>query len=352
MLGLVTAWAGVAQAAPPADPLDTPVVPTAFAAKGMTAGIARSGVRVIAVGPRGLILRSSDGAKTWRQVASPVSADLVAVKFTDADTVWATGHDAVALRSRDAGITWERMLDGRQLLKLMRTAYAARGNDPGSDEALKEIERSARQSARPDVLPTPFLDVWFADANEGFLVGGFGLLLRTLDGGKTWEPWMERSDNERHFHLYAMAGRGEQRYIVGEQGLVMRYDGAAQRFVKVQTPYGGTYFGVDVSPSRVLVFGLRGNAYLSSDNGSRWDKIETAVDANLVSMVPLDDARFLLVSQSGHVLSVAPGSLKATPLQVPYTAEVFGATVAASGGLALAQLNGIRVVELAGQTLR
>jgi hypothetical protein len=39
-------------------------------------------------------------------------------------------------------------------------------------------------------------------------------------------------------------------------------------------------------------------------------------------------------------------SLKVQPLQVPFTSEVLGAVTAGKRGLALAQINGIRVVEL------
>lgn len=334
------------------DPLDVAVQPNAFSRSGATTGIARSGDRLIAVGPRGLILLSVDGAKTWNQVPSPVGADLVTVKFTGAGTAWAVGHDAVALRSLDGGATWERVLDGRSVLKLLRETYAerARRGEAGADAAVgREIERSAQQSATPGVLPAPFLDVWFADANEGFLVGAFGLLLRTTDGGKTWEPWIARADNERRFHLYAVTGHDDRRYIAGEQGLVLRWDASASRFVKIETPYNGTYFGIDASRDRIVVYGLRGNAYMSMDGGSQWRKIDTGVDANLVALVPLAEGRMLLVSQVGHVLAVAPGSQKATPLQVPYTTEVFAAVHAGPRGLAFAQINGIRVVELADQ---
>ena len=39
-------------------------------------------------------------------------------------------------------------------------------------------------------MPNPFLDVLFSDASEGFVIGAFGLVLRTRDGGKSWEPWI------------------------------------------------------------------------------------------------------------------------------------------------------------------
>jgi photosystem II stability/assembly factor-like uncharacterized protein len=341
--------AGVSKQAAP-DPLDVPVRASAFAKKGTTTGVDRRGARLIAVGPRGLILLSLDAAKTWTQIDSPVATDLVTVKFTDDRTVWAVGHDAVALRSRDAGATWERVLDGRMLLKLLRSTYAERAKSGNAEAAAlqKEVESAVGQSATPDVLPTPFLDVWFADAKQGWLVGAFGLVLHTVDGGQNWLPMIEQTDNDRRFHLYAVTGLGDQRYIAGEQGLVLRWDAAAQRFVKLATPYAGSYFGIAATAGRLVAYGLRGNAYVSEDNGVQWQKIETGVDVNLVAMVPVTAGGFVLVSQAGHLLAVAARSAKAVPLQAPFTSEVFSAALASEQSLVLAQVNGLRSVDLLG----
>lgn len=351
--GLAWALAAGDARTPLPDPLTTPASAAGPVKGATTAGVARHGERLVAVGPRGLILLSTDGAKTWQKVSSPVATDLVGVRFTDARAVWAVGHDGVALRSRDGGATWERVLDGRSLLTLLTTVYEqrAKAGEAGAEAARKEVALSAGQSATPGVLPSPLLDVWFADAKEGYLVGAFGLLLRTLDGGTTWEPFSERTDNERRYHLYAVGGVGAQRYIAGEQGLLLRWDAAAARFTKVATPYIGSYFGLDVTAERLVVFGLRGNAFVSEDQGASWKKIVTGTDANLVSLVRLTAGRYLLVSQAGELLSMNPGSLKATPLQVPLTTEVFGAVEGKARSLVLAQINGLRDVELLGLPL-
>ncbi|MDB5819120.1 MAG: hypothetical protein JWQ11_2760 [Rhizobacter sp.] len=355
--GLAAGVVAIACAAVPAvqhavltDPVQTPTQPSAFAAKGSTGAVARRGPRLVAVGARGLILVSSDDAATWHQVTSPVSTDLVAVKFVDDRTVWAVGHDAVALRSLDGGQSWQKMLDGRSVIALLRQSYGerAKAGDDVAIKMVKEIERTMSQSATPDVLPEPFLDVWFADADEGFLVGAFGIVLHTTDGGKQWQPWIDRLDNDRRYHLYAVTGQGAQRYIAGEQGLLLQFDAASQRFVKVETPYNGTFFGLDLQAGRLLAFGLRGNAYARADGSSDWVKIETGVDDNLVAAVDLPpasagsaDSRLVLVSQGGDLLSVAPDFHKATPLPLPHRGEVLGAVAGAGGTLVLAQTNGI-----------
>lgn len=331
------------------DPLDVPTPPVGGIVKGATSGIARYGDRLIAVGPRGLIVVSTDAATTWRQMPSPVSSDLVSVKFTDARTAWAVGHDAVALRTSDGGATWQKMLDGRSVLALLRNTYTVRAEagDAAAAAVSREIDRSIAQSATPDVLPSPFLDVWFADANEGYLIGAFGLVLRTVDGGKQWEPWIERLDNERRFHLYAVAGDGAERYIAGEQGLLLRLDTASMRFVKVESPYPGSFFGLDVRGHRVMAFGLRGNAFTRSSDGAAWTKIETGVDANIVAAVEMGDGRLVLVSQAGHFLAVSPDLRSSIQIGSPSGGEVLGAVFTGHNAIAMARLNGVGTFAIA-----
>ena len=337
-----------------ADPLDLPTVPSEFARKGTTSGIARHEDRLLAVGPRGLILLSVDAAQTWKQVACPVSTDLVTVKFTDATTAWAIGHDAVALRSTDGGASWRKMLDGRSVLTLLREVYGARAtstvalpaDSAVADAMLREVNRSMAQSATKDVFPAPFLDVWFANPNEGFLVGAFGLMLCTTDGGLKWEPCIERLDNERRFHLYAMTGDAAQRYIAGEQGLLLQFDPVSQRYVKVTTPYNGSFFGIDLRGERLVVYGLRGNAYVRLRAGAEWTKVETGTEANLVGAVNLAGDRLVLVSQAGQLIDVAPDMRRAVVIHSPALGEVMGAVAAGPKRIAFARLGGVSALTL------
>ncbi|MDB5884311.1 MAG: hypothetical protein JWR74_482 [Polaromonas sp.] len=335
------------------DPIDVPTKASAFASKGLTTGVARQGKQLIAVGPRGLILVSNDSADTWKQMPSPVSTDLVSVKFTGEGQAWAVGHDAVALRTADNGATWQKVLDGKSVLTLLRSSYTARAKagQKEADVMLQEVERSVGQSATPDVLPSPFLDVWFADANEGYLVGAFGLILRTVDGGKQWEPVIEQLDNPRSFHLYSVTGEGAQRYIAGEQGLLLRLDTASQRFVKVETPYAGTFFGLNLSGTRLLAFGLRGNAYAQASPDAAWTKIETGVDAHIVAAVSLAENQLMLISQAGQVLAVSPDLRSTTMLKAPVMGEVLGAVASSGKRIALARLNGIGSIEIDGSVV-
>ena len=170
------------------------------------------------VGPRGHILRSADRGKTWEQRPAPVSTDLLAVQFPSPTQGWAVGHDGVVLHSTDGGLSWRRVLDGRSLGPMMVAYYEKKGA-AGRSGARAGARRGA--SAWPRTGPTrPFLAVHFRNEREGWVVGQFNLILHTADGGATWEPWLDRTDNPDGYSLHAIRQAGDQVVIVGELGLV------------------------------------------------------------------------------------------------------------------------------------
>ena len=293
LAGLALSSASEAQAF--RDVLDTPASVSAAAPKSLLNGLARAGSRLVAVGQRGYILHSDDGGRTWMQAQVPVSSDLVAVAFASASRGWAVGHDSVILHSADSGATWQRQLDGRS---------------PGQN------------------AENPLLDVWFENERNGFVVGAFGSILHTNDGGKTWQSWTDRSDNPKGLHLYAIRAAGEDLYIAGEQGLLLRLDAQAERFRALELPYKGTLFGITGSAKSVVVFGLRGNAFRSADRGRSWHKVETGLQVGITGGAT-ESERMVLVSNAGHVLvsNDAGASFRSVAIERPLPA----AAVVAAG---------------------
>ena len=288
------------------DVLDAPAQKSALAAQRILNGAALAGNRVVVVGQRGHVLYSDDQGRTWTQARVPVSVDLVAVHFASDRKGWAVGHSGVVLATQDGGATWIKQLDGRSAAQAMAEYYDKQTADPAlRDEARRYVDDG------PD---KPFLDVWFEDENVGYVVGTFNLVFRTDDGGRHWVPWFDRTDNPKRYHLYAVRRIGDDLYIAGEQGIVLKLDAKAQRFRGVHTPYDGTYFGITGKPGSVIVFGLRGNAYRTADGGASWQKVETRIPVGLTGGTFTPDGRIVLVSQAGHVLVSSDAGFTFAPL--------------------------------------
>jgi photosystem II stability/assembly factor-like uncharacterized protein len=350
---LAVLLAGLATLAPAAsashDPIDLPAVMSQAALKRSLSGIAWQGNTMLAVGARGTILVSTDAGQTWKQAPSPVSTDLTTVRFTGPGSAWALGHDGVVLRSADHGATWSKVLDGRSLLALLNAHYRklSAGGDAGAAAVLDEVARAAAQSATPGVLPHPFLDIRIDTKGEGFLAGAFGLLLHTRDGGSNWEPWLERAANDRRMHLYALEQTADGAlYLAGEQGLLRRYDRAGGRFMALESPYAGTFFGLKASEAGLVAFGLRGNAFLSTDKGASWQRIPLATQATVVDALSCAPGEMAFVTQAGQVLLSRNGQV--ADAGVARAGDLAGAALAGPGRLALAGSAGARLARVSG----
>lgn len=339
LVGALLLPAGAAHCANFNDVLDVPATASSLAAHALINGLARAGERIVGVGQRGHIVFSDDQGKRWTQAKVPLSSDLIAVHFPSARQGWAVGHDGVILHSGDAGASWTRQLDGRASGALIDRYY--------SHADVSDAMRADAGNLAAHALDNPFLDVWFENDKSGFVVGAFNMILHTDDGGVSWQPWMERTDNPKGLHLNAIRPVGQDLYIVGEQGLVRKLAKGGARFESVPTPYQGSYFGIIGSRGATIAFGLRGNAYRSLDGGGSWQKVTTGLQVGLTAAVLLPDARLALISQAGQVLLSADDGASFQPLKQAASRPTSAVAIGAAGQLVLAGVRGARIQAVA-----
>ena len=303
------------------DPLSTPAAPTERLTHApMTAVVRAPGGRLVAAGWRGVIVVSDDNGKTWVQAAVPLREDLTALSFPTATHGWAAGNEGVLLETTDGGLHWAKRLDGNGAARLMMDRYHALAakspEDPAISAALKESEGYLAQAPS-----RPFLDIAFENEQTGYVVGTYGLLFRTVDAGKTWEPWFDRADNPNGYNIYSIHIQGGDVFLAGELGLALRLDREAQRFVKLSTPYEGSFFTLTGRSPSLVAAGLRGNALLSDDAGRSWQRVEfTAASPTTFSgSAQLPDGALVLVSLSGQVFVSSDGGrhFRAVPAKSP-----------------------------------
>jgi photosystem II stability/assembly factor-like uncharacterized protein len=326
-------------AAPVADPLERPALISRRADAAFLLDIARAGKRLVAVGERGTVLLSDDDGRSWRQARRvPVAVTLTRVTFPSPDSGWAVGHAGVVLASDDAGATWSRRLDGRHAAAAaLAAAQAALAREPNAANrhALKEAERLVADG--PD---KPFLDLHFTTPQRGFVVGAYGIIFRTEDGGRTWRPWMSRLDNPNGYHLNAIAAVGEVLYIAGEHGLLLRSTDGGEHFVSLKLPYEGSFFTVAPNDGKVVVGGLRGNAFVSADRGKSWKRLGVAVPVTLAHVAPLSGGGLLFTNQAGQALRDSGEGVR--PLRLPPLPPLTAAVEAADGAIVAATYRGPR----------
>ena len=337
LLGLC-GWAATLALPALASPLPAvllqPALQTPKALGAAILAVARAGKRLVAVGERGTVLLSDDSGQHWKQAQVPVQATLTAVSFVDAQTGWAVGHLGVVLRSDDAGATWRKQLDGVQAAALMLQAAQASGDAKAIEAAQRLVEEGADK---------PFFDLEFSDAQHGHVVGAYGLMLGTADGGASWTAVGPRLPNPKSLHLYGVRSSGSTLLIAGEQGLLLRSTDGGASFSALESPYKGSFFGLLHSVGDVwVVYGLRGTAYRSTDAGTHWDKLDTGVPMAVGAGMALPGGGFVLMSQAGDALVGRDDGTALRRVAAREPVPVSAVVQAEDGSLVVASLRGMR----------
>jgi photosystem II stability/assembly factor-like uncharacterized protein len=304
--------------------------------------VARQGNRIVAVGDRGYIVYSDNNGDSWQRAKTPAGLPLLnSVYFSDANTVWAVGHDSVILKSVNQGAEWAQ-------------AYA-----------------SAKDQR-------PLMDIVFIDANHGIAVGAYGAFLETTDAGKTWtarkvippsaapkrakaaegarggrggrDAVMEEEDKgDEDKHLNAIIKVGENKlFIAGEAGTMLSSTDAGKTWARVPAPYKGSYFGALLADDgSVLALGLRGNVYRSADASLKaWAPVATNTKASMMSASKLSDGSIVLAGLSGTLLVSRDNGKTFAPLDSG-TIKPLSATVqGAAGSLVVVGETGARGVPI------
>ncbi|MGF6997102.1 YCF48-related protein [Paraburkholderia sp. GAS32] len=328
------------------DPVERPALLTGSSIRAPVMAIAHAGSTLIAVGQRGHILRAASSDSTWHQVGAPVSTDLVAVSFPSPGRGWAVGHDGVVLRTVDGGATWTRQMDGNEAYKIQLAYYEKLGAS-GDATAQREASRLKKNASRTPAWP--FLDVWFRNDSDGYLVGAFGIVLHTSDAGKNWVPLTDRLDNPQRMHLYAIQGDQDDVYIAGEHGTALRLDPATGRFRSMNPPYTGSFFGVAARDGQIVIYGLNGHAFLSEDRGRTWKALNTGTTQTIVGHTTTPKGDLLFATSGGKIMRLHGTSIDFDEVGVAKAGEIFGITMFNEHTAVVATSVGPKSVQLSNQ---
>lgn len=267
----------------------------------------------ILVGEYGRILFRKDANTHWQQANVPVQTTITAVDFVDSKTVWAVGHQGVILKSVDAGKNWIKVFDGTELSGLLRTSLETQiaeltpllETETDSDRydelevLLDDASYKLEDITENSGVEIAFFDVKFVTPSTGFIIGAYGSMLQTQDGGKTWQYIGHQIPNPDGFHLNAFAENAQgQLFVVGEAGFAMRTSDNLQ-WQRLAIDYQGSLFGITANNSALFVYGLRGNMFYSNNAGNDWSAIDTGVTNHIFAADWLPSGELLLVGAAG-----------------------------------------------------
>ncbi|RLQ22841.1 glycosyl hydrolase [Seongchinamella sediminis] len=344
---LLTPWTSVL-AEKSYDVLELPAVPSELAEKSLVFAIHKYFDRYFAVGHRGHILYSEDG-ENWTQAEVPVRSSLLDIHFPTPELGWAVGHEGVILHSADAGKTWTKQYDGLRYGEEGLAYYQELATENPDNEdypfLVEEMEFAISQGA-----DKPLFKVFFHDAQYGHVFGAYGMMLKTEDGGQSWEHVLHTTENDSFYHLFDYAHLpGDARFFLsGEAGLFMIGDAREETAVMTESvPWQGSFFTSAASASGAVVLGgLRGRMFRTEDEGSSWQEVEKPPTSSIVDSTMLDDGRMVVAGIAGELLISGDDGRSFNFLPLASGSRVYTVSPGPSGSLLVGGPAGIKKLQL------
>ncbi|MCX5899464.1 MAG: YCF48-related protein [Proteobacteria bacterium] len=245
-------------------------------------------------GDFGVIYRSADSGETWTEQKSGVDTLLCDIKFLDDTYGWAAGIKGVMLHTTDGGATWKRQDPGtkRHLLAIW-FADKDRGWAVGEYSTILHTKDGGntwtRQNEESDKI---FNKVCFVDRENGWIIGEAGIMLRTANGGATWEPVVpeffkregleEEYDNPRPTLFGLYFADKQHGWICGMDSTIMRTTDGGSTWELLKTKKGEPLYNIFVKADRGWAVGNKGTYLLSHDGGMTWGKQDESIKSKLL----------------------------------------------------------------------
>lgn len=169
--------------------------------------------------------------------------------------------------------------------------------------------------------------IYFSDENIGYITGARGTILKTEDGGKTWNRKMARSEtagqnpNRRRGGIRANL-MGIQMisetvgFIAGSENTILKTTDGGETWIgsSERARVGETRNNLEnilfVSPTTGWVIGSYGTLLHTDDSGETWDKRDIGFDNNLFGIHFYDEKTGWICGQEGLILHTNDGGVK------------------------------------------
>ena len=208
---------------------------------------------------QGVILKTSDGGKSWIDQSTDIMSRLFGIDFIDSLNGWAvagggTIYDyGMILHTNDGGKSWniQKNNSGLELYNVQfinKDDGWAYGFDPEFNSSLIYTKDGGKNWNGGNIsIVAPNSDMKFIDANTGWLIGSFGEIYRTENGGLNW---IEESSHTFQFLLGIDAIDAEHIWSVGVGGTILykeqissiKYASLPQRYLTKPEIYNFTLY--------------------------------------------------------------------------------------------------------------
>ncbi len=248
---------------------------------------------------KGDVLKTTDGGFTWIDQSSPdMSKALYKITFPSHDTGFCCGYNGKIFRTFNGGDHWDYYQSS--LWWTLRDIFflnTQKGFSCGGDGFRKGDKISTSNSGEAwsgDTSQLEFRSIHFFNASVGVLAG-YGAILRTTDGGETWNFTNAQQD----FFVSMSFVNDEVGYAVGYTGSILKTTDGGNSWERLRNP--NSLFQPSWLFNQIIfrdenvgyIVGDGGCFLKTQDGGNHWNKIENSPDADWKGIALVSNGGFL-----------------------------------------------------------
>ncbi len=237
------------------------------------------------------------------------------VYFIDNQNGLVVGNNGLLLETVDGGKTWKKKEVN------MRPPGTGTGQRPGGPAGAG----GGPPAGFGGVGAVTLYKIYFVNEKIGFITGARGTILKTEDGGKTWNRKMARSEAAAQ-NANRRRGGGIRANLMGIQMIneTIGFIAGSENTLLKTIDGGETWIGSSerarvgetrnnlenvlfVSPTTGWVIGSYGTLLHTTDSGETWKKQDPGVDNNLFGIHFFDEKTGWISGQEGLILHTNDG---------------------------------------------
>ena len=256
------------------------------------------------------LLYTQNGGDTWQKQSLDFGKIIFDIQFLNAQKGFATAYDGKILSTKDGGQNWAiyQMQSGEKPWQALRSlqfvndtlGFVVGGQGYNSGIVMRTIDGGL--SWQNTWFDAELRDVFFTDARTGY-ISGYGVIFKTLDAGQTWFPLEVSGDFFTALHFPTpLVG-----YAVGNQGTILKTTTAGHSWNKLRN---GNKIGQKNLHFERLFFKNEDIGYLvgrkvvwkTTDGGATFVSLSDLDFENWNSIVITSDTQSFLLGQKGTIV--------------------------------------------------
>ena len=303
-------WLSVSQSQGTAPGALTIYVDPAGLSEGVDTGVVTVSADALFDSPKLIVVLLDVSA--WAPQKAPLEQDLAGVYFMNENEGWAVGRVAsiaevtgYITRTVDGGEHWQLVsIAPQQPLGYIEFLSPTTGFIVGGQGlVLKSVDGGMTWNPQSTPAVADKTDLWdgdFLDLNTGWAVGAKGVIIATTDGGTHWNYQESGTSNALSEISFVDAQYG---WAVGNVGTIIHTTDGGQHWVPQQSHVLADLNGVlALDRNSVWAVGKSGNILRTTDGGTTWSKVNSPTSAILQTMYFLDPQEGWITGHDGTIL--------------------------------------------------